>query len=345
MIHAILIINNHGKPRLTKFYDAFVCFFSFLFLCSTAPFSFLYSPFSFLLSPFSFLLSPFSFLLSPFSFLLSPSILLSFLLSPFSLLTSSLSPFLPISLPPPSSPPKKQDETKQQQILRETYQHISRRSDYQCNFLEVQIDGANGVWDKDIKLIYRFVFSSLYSFSSCSCCSFLCYCHCFAFVVIFWRFNKLMVFYLLFILLLFVVCCCVGRWCCYSYIICPFNFLLVLVIEPRQQKILIHTFTDTTPLCTLFLLLIPPKVSLESLILSRSPLFPFFPLALSFPSSPLSCFSPSLLLSFSPFFLFSFFPSLLCSHLWTHHTHTHSYFKYFYTSHILLLSYNTIIII
>ena len=120
MIHAILIINNHGKPRLTKFYDAFVCL----------PFPYLSLPF-----PLPFFLPFFL----PFLFILFPPSLSTL---------STLSILSPLSL---------QDETKQQAILRETYQHISRRSDYQCNFLEVQIDGANGVWDKDIKLIYRFV--------------------------------------------------------------------------------------------------------------------------------------------------------------------------------------------
>lgn len=30
MIHALLIINNHGKARLTKFYKYFVCGYSVL---------------------------------------------------------------------------------------------------------------------------------------------------------------------------------------------------------------------------------------------------------------------------------------------------------------------------
>eukprot|EP00008_Paramoeba_atlantica_P003835 CAMPEP_0201488150 /NCGR_PEP_ID=MMETSP0151_2-20130828/17295_1 /ASSEMBLY_ACC=CAM_ASM_000257 /TAXON_ID=200890 /ORGANISM="Paramoeba atlantica, Strain 621/1 / CCAP 1560/9" /LENGTH=171 /DNA_ID=CAMNT_0047873383 /DNA_START=56 /DNA_END=571 /DNA_ORIENTATION=- len=70
MIHAILIINNHGKPRLSKFYDSFT-------------------------------------------------------------------------------------EAQQQSINREIYQHVSHRSEYQCNFLEVQIEASEGIWDSEIKLIYR----------------------------------------------------------------------------------------------------------------------------------------------------------------------------------------------
>eukprot|EP00211_Chloroparvula_japonica_P009645 CAMPEP_0119126560 /NCGR_PEP_ID=MMETSP1310-20130426/5445_1 /TAXON_ID=464262 /ORGANISM="Genus nov. species nov., Strain RCC2339" /LENGTH=171 /DNA_ID=CAMNT_0007116727 /DNA_START=142 /DNA_END=657 /DNA_ORIENTATION=- len=70
MIHAVLIINNHGKPRLTKFYDSF-------------------------------------------------------------------------------------DEPQQQSIIRETYQHICRRNEYQCNFLEAKIESAGESWDDDVKLIYR----------------------------------------------------------------------------------------------------------------------------------------------------------------------------------------------
>jgi len=65
MIKAILIINNHGKPRLTKFYQQF-------------------------------------------------------------------------------------ETEKQQQIIRECFQLVSKRSDRSCNFLE----GGNQ-WGKDTKLIYR----------------------------------------------------------------------------------------------------------------------------------------------------------------------------------------------
>jgi len=65
MIRAILVINNHGKPRLTKFYQHF-------------------------------------------------------------------------------------DTEKQQQVIRECFHLVSKRSDRSCNFLE-----GGSIWGKDTKLIYR----------------------------------------------------------------------------------------------------------------------------------------------------------------------------------------------
>mmetsp|Transcript_9818 Transcript_9818/g.16805 ORF Transcript_9818/g.16805 Transcript_9818/m.16805 type:complete len:167 (-) Transcript_9818:101-601(-) len=40
---------------------------------------------------------------------------------------------------------------EQQQLIREVYQQLTKRSDYACNFLET----TGGKWGKDTKLVYR----------------------------------------------------------------------------------------------------------------------------------------------------------------------------------------------
>jgi len=58
--------------------------------------------------------------------------------------------------------------------MREAYQHVSRRSEYQCNFLEVELEAAKSAWDSDVKLIYRYeVKNQIVVFlkrSKCFCC-------------------------------------------------------------------------------------------------------------------------------------------------------------------------------
>merc|ERR1712137_97501 len=41
---------------------------------------------------------------------------------------------------------------EQQQLIREIYQQLSKRSDFSCNFLETPADGK---WGKETKIIYR----------------------------------------------------------------------------------------------------------------------------------------------------------------------------------------------
>ena len=44
-----------------------------------------------------------------------------------------------------------QPDSEQQQVIREIYQHISKRADNVCNFLE----GTITYWGEDVKLVYR----------------------------------------------------------------------------------------------------------------------------------------------------------------------------------------------
>ena len=85
MIKAILIFNNHGKPRLNKFYQYYVSKRSPLFK---------YSIFNILLL---------------------------------------------------------KNESQQQQIIKETFQLVSKRDENVCNFLE----GGSLIGGSDYKLIYR----------------------------------------------------------------------------------------------------------------------------------------------------------------------------------------------
>lgn len=100
MIRAIIVFNNQGKPRLTKFYSHYVSkshfrqcpFFLRVWLRET-------------------------------TFLPPPPISLSLFPLPFS---SSLSPF-PFPL---------QTEDEQQSIIKEVFHLVSRRDESVCNFLE-----------------------------------------------------------------------------------------------------------------------------------------------------------------------------------------------------------------
>ena len=89
MIKAILIFNNHGKPRLNKFYQYYVSASS---------------------------------------------------------LTHEISFIIALIL---------QNESQQQQIIKETFQLVSKRDDNVCNFLE----GGSLIGGSDYKLIYRLHFN------------------------------------------------------------------------------------------------------------------------------------------------------------------------------------------
>lgn len=100
MIKAILVFNNHGKPRLSKFYQYFV---SILLTKQSAPF---------------------------------PHILYNI--------------YVKYNIHPTCVPHLK-NEDMQQQIIKETFQLVSKRDDNVCNFLE----GGSLIGGSDYKLIYR----------------------------------------------------------------------------------------------------------------------------------------------------------------------------------------------
>ena len=95
MISAILVFNNHGKPRVNQFYNHYVRFprFSFAHFIARDEGHIIRSYFYYLT----------------------------------------------------------QTESEQQQIIKETFQLVSKREDHVCNFLE----GGSLVGGEDFKLIYR----------------------------------------------------------------------------------------------------------------------------------------------------------------------------------------------
>ena len=60
-------------------------------------------------------------------------------------------PLCPLLTALPVVASRLQPDSEQQQVIREIYQHVSKRADNVCNFLE----GTITYWGEDVKLVYR----------------------------------------------------------------------------------------------------------------------------------------------------------------------------------------------